>query len=103
MSLQESPEERGESLYQGSASQSLPGSIAAWRPDRRGERVAIFHPEVTRGEWRTHGRAAAVVTTRNHIGGAVRGRLSAAQHRRVGITLAYVTRLLHRQYVHATI
>lgn len=56
---------------------------------------------MTRGEWRTHGRAAAVVTTRSHIGGAVRGRLSAAQHRRVGTTLAYVKRLLHRQYVHA--
>lgn len=43
-----------------------------------------------------HGRAAAVVTARSHIGEAVRGRLSAAQHRRVGITFAYVTQLLHK-------
>lgn len=88
--------------YQGPGVESLPGSVVARRPGRRDERVVIFFApdrEQSDGVGDSRGVENARpgrcrCTACSHIGGAVRGRLSAAQHRRVGVTLVYVTRLL---------
>jgi len=95
----------------GTGLESLPGSVAARRPGRRDERVVIFFcsgPERNDGVGDSRGVENARpgrcrCTACSHIEGAVRGRLSAAQHRRVGVTLVYVTRLLqtHIQITHA--